>query len=451
MNTTTLEARLTALAEKHGIPGASLAVAVGDDTLLATTGVLNIRTGAPVTPQSVFQIGSITKTWTATLVMQLVDEGLLDLDAPIITYLPDFRVLDDETTRNVTARHLLNHTSGIGGDFFPETGRGDDCIARYVDAMADLEVTYPLGATMSYCNAGFNVLGRIIEVLRGTTWDAVMRERLFEPLELEAAGTLPEEAILWGAAVGHFGTDVTEQWGLVRGSSPAGGIHARAVDLLTYARTHLSDGVAPNGARVLSAASTRSMREARTVIPGRDGGATHVGLSWMLGDWGHPAFGHDGQTLGQTAYLQVVEAPVPVTVALLVNSGESSDFYRELASELFAEHGGIVMPSPPVPPATPVTAGPSDVTGTYERLLMGFDVEQRDTGLVIVARPSGILAVSLGTDRIECELVPAGPDAYLIQLPGSADWSPVVFSEGDGLRFLHLGSRAARFTGRAAA
>ena len=193
--------------------GASLALAVGDETALAATGVLNTRTGTPVTVDSVFQIGSITKVWTATLVMQLVDEGLVDLDAPLRTYLPDFRILDEDITAGVTARHLLNHTSGIGGDFFPDTGRGDDCVARYVAEMADQPASHPLGATMSYCNAGFVVLGRLVEVVRGQSWDTVLRERLFAPLGLTGAGTLPEEALLWGAAVGHFGTEVTQRVG----------------------------------------------------------------------------------------------------------------------------------------------------------------------------------------------------------------------------------------------
>src|SRR4051812_10166586 len=212
--------RLTALADKHGVVGASLAIAHGDEIVEAATGVLNRRTHEPVTTESVFQIGSITKVWTATLVMQLVDDGLVDLDAPLVTYLPEFKVADADLTRTVTTRHLLSHTSGIAGDFFPETGRGDDCLEKFVALMADLPASHPLGATMSYCNAGFVLLGRLVEVLRGATWDQVMRERLLQPLGLEAAGTLPEEALLWGVATGHITPPgaaapiVAPQWGL---------------------------------------------------------------------------------------------------------------------------------------------------------------------------------------------------------------------------------------------
>src|SRR3954449_468649 len=188
--------RLALLAEKHGVPGASLAILEGDEVAEAAYGVLNIRTGVEATPDSVFQIGSVTKVWTATLVMQLVDEGLLDLDAPVVTYLPDFRVADADVTRTVTTRHLLAHSSGIDGDLFLDPGRGDDCVEKYVAACADLGQNHPLGATMSYCNSGYTVLGRLIEVLRDQTWDAVVKERLFAPLGLTTAGTLPEEALL---------------------------------------------------------------------------------------------------------------------------------------------------------------------------------------------------------------------------------------------------------------
>ena len=274
MNTVDLHDRLTALAEKYGVVGASVAVAVGDTTTLAATGVLNTRTGSPVTTDSVFQIGSITKVWTATLVMQLVDDGLVDIDVPLVTYLPDFRVLDERITAGVTARHLLNHTSGIGGDFFPDTGRGDDCVERYVAAMADLAASHPVGATMSYCNAGFVLLGRLIEVVRGQSWDEVIRERLFAPLGLTSAGTLPEEALLWGAAAGHFGTEVTDQWGLPRAIGPAGLVQARASDLLAFARLHLADGVTADGERVLSVEG----HEVDAIRPGRRPGAGELEL-----------------------------------------------------------------------------------------------------------------------------------------------------------------------------
>ena len=118
--------RLDALADKHGVVGACLAIRHGDQTAEGATGVLNLRTQQPATPDSLFQIGSITKVWTATLVMQLVDDGLLDLDEPIATHLPDFAVADPTVARTATAPQLLCHTSDVDGDLFLDTGRGHD-------------------------------------------------------------------------------------------------------------------------------------------------------------------------------------------------------------------------------------------------------------------------------------------------------------------------------------
>src|SRR5262249_4138055 len=153
---------------------------------------------------SLFQQGSITKVWTATLAMQLVEEGRLDLDAPVVQYLPSFRVVNDRQSRTVTIRQLLTHTSGIDGDLFLDTGRGDDAVAKYVDAMANLTETVPQGKVMSYCNSGFTLLGHIIATLYDKTWEQVLRERLLQPLGLDSAGALPEEALLYGAATGHI-------------------------------------------------------------------------------------------------------------------------------------------------------------------------------------------------------------------------------------------------------
>ncbi|TBR17553.1 MAG: class A beta-lactamase-related serine hydrolase, partial [Chitinophagaceae bacterium] len=316
--------RLSALAAEHGVVGASLAIAQGDELLEAATGVLSTRTAQPVTTDSVFQIGSITKVWTATLAMQLVDDGLLDLDAPIIRYLPDVALAHPELTQQVTARHLLAHTSGIAGDFFPDTGRGDDCLERFVALMADLPASHPLGATMSYCNAGYVLLGRLVEVLRDATWDEVLRERLFQPLGLEAAGTLPEEALLWGAAAGHVTPPgaaspvVAPMWGLARNAGPAGLIHARARDVVAFARMHLADGVTAGGSRVLSPESARAMRTPQVPVPDRWTFGDSWGLGWILPEWdGRRLLAHDGSTLGQAAFLRALPGRPDLVAALL--------------------------------------------------------------------------------------------------------------------------------------
>src|SRR4051794_20258992 len=351
--------RLALLADKHGVPGASLAVLSDGEVADTAYGVLNIRTGVDATSDSLFQIGSITKVWTATLVMQLVDEGKLDLDAPVVTYLPDFRVADAGVTRTVTTRHLLAHTSGIDGDLFLDTGRGDDCIEKYVAACADLGQNHPLGATMSYCNSGYTVLGRLIEVLREQTWDTALHERLFAPLGLDSAGTLPEEALLHRAATGHITPPggelmVTPQWGIYRSAGPAGLIHATARQVLSFAQLHLADGVTPDGTRVLSADSARAMRAPQVEVPDRWTLGSHWGLGWILMQWGgREVYGHDGATLGQAGFLRIVP-DAGVAISLLANGGHARDPFVDLFSEILDDTARVEMsPRPPPPPPPP--------------------------------------------------------------------------------------------------
>ncbi|WP_329430438.1 serine hydrolase domain-containing protein [Streptosporangium sp. NBC_01495] len=111
-------------AGRHGVPGAAVAVGMGDQLAEAATGVINLDTGVEATADSLFQIGSVTKVWTTALVMQLVGEGLVDLDEPVREYLPEFGVLDAAASESITVRQLLSHTGGFDGDLFEDTGRG---------------------------------------------------------------------------------------------------------------------------------------------------------------------------------------------------------------------------------------------------------------------------------------------------------------------------------------
>ena len=127
-----LEKQLAELIERHHVPGAQLAVLDGDTIIEVAAGVLSLRTGCPVTTDALFLPGSIGKVYTATLVLMLADEGLIDLDSPVRSYLPDFEVRDHHARDSVTVRDLLTHTSGFDGDVFLDTGRGDDALARYI-------------------------------------------------------------------------------------------------------------------------------------------------------------------------------------------------------------------------------------------------------------------------------------------------------------------------------
>lgn len=449
--TSTLQTRLDELRERHGVPAASVGVLAGEEIEAAASGILNLGTGVEATDDSLFQIGSITKVWTATLVMQLVDEGLIELEAPVRTYLPGFRVADEAVSESVTIRHLLTHTSGIDGDHFADTGRGDDALERYAETCAALLQVHPLGATMSYCNTGYTVLGRVLEVVTGAVWDDLLRERLVEPLGLTHTATLPEDVLRFRAAIGHIqpGEELVPApaWGLPRTAGPAGAICSTAAELLDFARLHLRDGLARDGERLLSEEAARAMREPQVEVPtgGIGESEAHWGLGWSVYTWsGRTVVGHDGGTIGQAAFLRVVPDS-GTAVALLTNGGDPFGLYRDLCGELLAETAGVAMPPEPVPLESPPAVDAADYLGRYGREGAVLEVVERDGNLVAIQTVTG-LGSEMAPEPVEMPLAAfdAEREVFLAQHPAlKGAWLPVRFTTlADGRRCLHAGGRA---------
>ena len=380
--------------ERYQVPGASLAIRSGDDLIECATGVLNLRTGVEATPDSIFQIGSITKLFTTTLIMQLVDEGRLDLDAPVKKYLPELVLREAATAEAVTVRMLLTHTSGIDGDFFLDTGRGDDCVERYVLAMAAVPTLHEPGKMWSYCNLGFSLAGRIIEKATAMTWDAALRERLLKPAGLGSLKTRPEDVILPRAAAGHVperegGWRVADSW-LPRSNGPAGSTpFATAQDLLHFGWMHLNGGVAENGNRLLSGASVRAMQDKQADLPGA-GDPRAWGLGWMLFDWdGERVIGHDGGTIGQASFFRLAPSK-RFGAAMLTNGGNTQALYRRIFGEVFRLGGSIELP--PLPEGrSEVECHRENFIGTYEKLSARLEVREEDGALVAESTTLGPL------------------------------------------------------------
>jgi CubicO group peptidase (beta-lactamase class C family) len=441
-------ARLAELAANPRVPGATLGIWADGQEVLAAHGVLSTVTGVDVTTDSLFQIGSITKMWTASMIMQLAAEGRLSLDTTVAELLPDARLGDPDGSGEITVGHLLSHTSGLEGDIFNDTGRGDDCVRRYVADLDTAARNFTPGAGYSYCNSGFTVLGRIIEVLDGRTWDESLRQRLIGPLGLTQTVTLPEEAIVHRAAVGHKGHphegEAYPIWAIPRSSGPAGVITASAHDLLVFARMHLDRGVSQDGTRLLDEASVAAMQEARASLPSVRGGADAIGLAWHMGWWdGQPVIGHDGGTFGQTARLRIAPE-AGVAACLLTNSDGSARLHQELFTEVFTEFAGI---SPP--PGVEPTAGPVDLdldrhTGRYERASHRFDVSVRDGELHALSTLTGTLKDMVGSEPEDLVLHPCDPagDAFASRSRPEDPWTEFVFSRlADGTAYLHAFGR----------
>ncbi len=449
LNAANWTARLNELASGAGVPGATLGIWSDGQEILAAHGVLNTATKVPVTTDSLFQVGSITKIWTATMIMQLVDEGLLSLDTTVAGALPGTRLGAGDVGDRVTVRHLLTHTSGIDGDLFADTGRGDECVERYVGLLAETPSVFGPGAAYSYCNSGYVLLGRMIETLDGQSWDESLRERLTSPLPATRTVTLPEEAIMYRAAVGHHGCGTPVQvWGLPRSVGPAGLITATADDLITFARLHIDGGVTTDGKRLLSEASVAAMQAPYAAIPEFSAPGSAIGLGWRLSRWGdRTIIGHDGDTVGQSAYLRI-DPEAGLAACLLTNSAESETLYRELFNEVFGTLKGVTVPAPPHPAEGPPGVLPAahleSYAGRYERVSRRLEVSVRNGQLRMLLTMTGNLAAITGAEPEELILHAADSSGTRFVLRSGDDkpWVPLSFGQfGDGTPYIYMSGR----------
>ncbi len=289
------------------VPGVAVGILYKGETYTAGFGVTNVEHPLPVTGDTLFQIGSITKTFTGTAMMRLVEMGKLDLDATVRAYVPDFKLGDEKAASQATIRHILTHTGGWVGDYFDDTGAGDDASAKYVANMADLEQLAPLGTVYSYNNSGFCLAGHIIEQITGQSYQAALKELIFEPLGLENCYFDPGDVITHCFAVGHQvqaqKAQVARPWPLPRAVYPAGGITCHVKDLLRYARFHLGDGTAQDETRLLESGSISQMQSPHVTIRRNE----FWGLSWSIEDVnGTRTISHGGGTVGQVSQLTLV-------------------------------------------------------------------------------------------------------------------------------------------------
>lgn len=406
-------ARLRKLAVAAEVPGAVLGIWSDGETTISPYGVLNAGTGVETTADSLFQLGSVTKPWTATMIVQLVAEGRLGLDDAVVKLLPEAPI-----DPRITVRQLLTHTSGIDGDVFTDTGRGDDCVERYVALLGEVDRLFEPGTAYSYCNAGYVLLGRIIEVLDDRTWDQSLRERLIEPLGLTHTVTLAEEAIMYRAAVGHLAADSTPvtTWQLPRSIGPVGLITASASDLLEFAALHLTDD------------RYASMQEPQVPFAGGIGGFSDLGLSWRIYDWdGRRLFGHDGTTISQQAFLRIDPA-ARLIVCLLTNSGNGTALFEPLANEVFTHFTGVGHPRPPQPIDAPID---DQHVGAYERASVRLDVVRRDGQLFMTYRATGDRLAFTDQPSHEYELRPTAPadgNHFVTRESATHSWVPVTFT-----------------------
>jgi CubicO group peptidase (beta-lactamase class C family) len=447
---------IAALAEakmrEYGVPGVAIGIIDKGVVTSRGLGVTNVEDPLPVTDHTVFPIASISKTFAATMAMRLVEQGKLDLKAPVRQYLPDFRVADEAVSRDATVWNLLTHTGGWEGQISgPE--RGEDTLRNFVaTAMSTNMQVAPPSAAWSYNNAGFSVAGRVIETITGTSINRAVRDLVFTPLGLPHTGTTAGDFIVNRFAAGHqYRGDGPPR--LQRPFSPstsvtAGGVGLCITDLLAYARFHMGDGTAANGERVLSRASLERMRTPQLHKQSTD---DDMGLGWHLRSIGPlQAAAHGGTLAGHILLLEIVPER-NFAIGILTNSNNGWRLIQDVErAALQAYHGAAFAPNQAISHrglvetlshVRPLTTQPdlASYVGRYLRPMNAVGARAERGRLVIRVEPNS------GAPQADMPLAFYGPDRAIVTEGSDKDQSVEFVRAADGtVQWIRVVGRVAK-------
>ena len=418
------------------IPGVGLGVLADGREEVVGLGVTSVETAEPVTPTTLFQLGSITKTYTATALLRLVEQGQVELDAPVRTYLPDFRVADPDASDRVTVRNRLTHTGGWWGDSVTDTGDGPDALAGFMAIkMPTFPQLAPVGQHFSYNNSGLDVAGRIIEVVAGMPYRDAMEDLLLRPLGLRQSSLVPEVVQGRPHSEGHAttpdGVVVQRPLFIPRNSEPAGGLHATPQDVLRYARFQMGDGTAEDGTRLLRADTLRQMQSAQGP---RSPAGGDMGFTWFVQAAGLRSFSHLGATYGQGGELLVVpdRGFALVVMANLQPAGGAAISAATHAA--LREYLGQEASAPP--PSTPINlpgAALAVYAGRYAVPDLSLELRVEDGALVLRSTPIDLpdqVRLAVKTPVNTPDLPPRAPLTFLapdLAITGGDTPTPIHF------------------------
>ncbi|MGH0034135.1 MAG: serine hydrolase domain-containing protein [Myxococcota bacterium] len=368
---TRIEERILELNEGPRIPGVAVGVWHQGVEHLAGVGATNAEHPLPVDAGTLFQVASITKTFTATALLRLVERGRLELAAPVSKLLPDFRLAVPEWTDRVRVQHLLTHCGGWMGDHFFMTPPSRPTLEALVAEFADAAQILPPGETYSYDNAGFSVAGRIVEVLCDEPYESALQQLVLAPLGLDHSFFRSDQIVTHRIAAPHVvganrvhvlrGGGWQPGWELQPFDRPAGGLVSCVADLLAWGRFQMSDGRGADGTAILRPETLRRMHTATRPAGCNDDA---VGLAWMLHDWDGVRFsGHTGQTAGYLSEL-LIQRESDFVLVMLTNALVDGGLRRALRSFVLAECLGLDARSPAPMADPPVDVG--DYLGRYD-------------------------------------------------------------------------------------
>lgn len=431
-----LQSLLDSQAKALHVPGAAVGVLIDGAEHVLTTGVTSVDAPAPVTGDTLFQIGSTTKTVTATAVMHLVERGRLDLDGRVRQYLPGFRLADERAAAELTIRHLLTHTGGFLGDIDDGESWDSSALADAIDVYDTLPQLFPPGALASYNNAGFRLLGRIVEVVYGAPYENAVRDLVLEPLGMTSSFFFPWEVATRAHAVGHVvredGPQVSHTWGLFRDGMAEGGLVSSVRDQLRYASFHLGlYGEQPVGA------ATRELMQAEHVHVGVPWSG--IGLPWLLEEPPGVRLVTHGGNIGNLQLSTFVLAPERgFAVTTLTNSGPGK-VLGKLVTDWCLEH---LLDAKPEVVRLALREPAPEYVGSYDAGQWTFEVDEALTARFVL-RPELVAAGVEGMPDMPLALVEGCDDVTIAADPGRVVGRFLRDDAGE-IAFLHLGGRAAR-------
>jgi len=360
------------------VPGVLVALTGRERLLhLSCHGFADVARRTPVSPDNLFEIGSISKSFTAIALLQLWEQGRIDLHAPVTAYLPWFRVSSDYEP--IALHHLLSHTAGIirGTDFTTE--------GRYeVWALRETQATTPPGARFYYSNVGYKALGLVLEELLGQSYGEIIQHRILNPLGMDSTEPVIDHDTRKRLAVGyeslyddrppHPGYPLMPATWLETATGD-GSIAATAADMATYVRMLLNRGQGARG-RILSEQGFRLMTQ--RVIQPPEGDEDHdsfYGYGLNIGqEEGHEIIGHSG---GMVGYYAAIRADLDdgLGVVVLTNGPCEPVEFARFALQLLraAVHNQELPPLPPAPEPTRIDNA-ADFAGRYSAGTKSFNL-----------------------------------------------------------------------------
>ncbi|MFD6388720.1 serine hydrolase domain-containing protein [Nocardia sp. NPDC060259] len=378
----TLEAQVreqvAAYCETNQVPGFIAGVYHAGAQIVVAHGTANVATAMPMRPDTGFLFGSVTKVLTTSLVLQQVERGLLDLDTPVVKYLPEFAVTVPGAADKILVRHLLSHTNGIDADLYFPDAEGRDALATYVDGLANsCGILFEPGEQVSYSNGGMILAGRLLEVVTGVPFPELLERDIYTPVGMRDSSTSAEQAILRNTAVGHFpdletnAAVPTRMFTLPDTWGPAGGTPIGTIpDLLAFGRTHLAGGVSPAGVRVLTAESTALMQQVTQDMDSPN--VPPIGMGWVLYPFGDTTvLAMSGASPGGVSILCVVPEH-DLVFAAFGNTPGAIMLQDQLLQWIVREHLGVAIPALITESAAEIDLTP--YVGTYRSEQLRIDV-----------------------------------------------------------------------------